>query len=154
MSGEAKRTVNPVPEGYHTVNLYLTVNGVPKLIEFLERAMNAQVTERIEGPGGRVMHVELKVGDSTVMAGEPDPGGPWKPRPCTAYVYVADVDDVYRRALEAGGKSVAEVQTQFYGDRHGAVEDPSGNTWWIATRVENVSPEELTRRMADMSRQH
>ncbi len=152
MSGEARRTVNPVPEGYHTVNLYLTVNGVPKLIDFLPKAMDAQITEKIEGPGGRIMHAELKIGDCIVMAGEPDPNGPWKPRPCNIYMYVADVDDVYRRALAAGGKSVAEVQNQFYGDRSGAVEDPSGNTWWIATRVENVSQEELKRRMASMGR--
>ncbi len=148
MSGEAKRTVNPVPEGYHTVNLYLTVTGVPKLVDFLQKAMDAQVIERIEGPGGRIMHVELKVGDSIVMAGEPDPNGPWKPRPCNVYVYVANVDDVYRRALEAGGRSVSELQNQFYGDRSGTLTDPFGHQWTVASHVEDVSPEEMKRRMA------
>jgi uncharacterized glyoxalase superfamily protein PhnB len=88
------------------------------------------------------------------MMGEPDPKGPYAPRPCNLYVYVKDVDATYRRAIEAGGKSLREPTNEFYGDRGCGVEDSSGNYWWIATHVEDVSPEEMQRRMAAMGGQH
>jgi PhnB protein len=152
-SGSSKRSVRPIPEGYHTITNYLTVEGVGRLIEFLKRAFGAEQRGDIHtGPGGRVMHAEVKIGDTIVMMGEPM--GQWPARPCNLYMYVEDVDSVYRRAVEAGGKSVREPNNEFYGDRGASVEDPSGNNWFIATHVEDVSEEEMRRRMANMGGQH
>ncbi len=146
MTGQPKRSAKPIPEGFHTVTSYLTVPGVPKLIEFLQKAFDARLIMRMDGPGGRVMHAEVRIGDSIVMMGEP--GGPWQPRPCNLYLYVNDCDAAYRSAVQAGAKSLQEPQDQFYGDRSAAIEDPSGNNWWIATHVEDVTPDELRQRMA------
>jgi uncharacterized glyoxalase superfamily protein PhnB len=150
VTGQPKRTVKPIPDGFHAVTNYLTVPGVAKLIEFLQKAFDAGIMERMEGPGGAVMHAQVKIGDSMVMMGEPDPRGKYQPRPTNLYLYVTDCDAVYRRAIDAGGKSLEEPKDQFYGDRSSGVEDPSGNYWWIATHIEDVSPEELRRRMAAM----
>jgi PhnB protein len=147
-----QRSVRPVPEGFHTVTSYLTVGGVSKLIDFIQKAFDGRLIERIDGPGGTVGHAEMRIGDSIVMMG--DPHDKWPARPCNLYLYVPDVDAVYRRAIEAGGKSVSELRNQFYGDRSGGVEDPSGNTWWIATHIEDVPPDELRRRMEAMKDQH
>jgi uncharacterized glyoxalase superfamily protein PhnB len=99
-------------------------------------------------PDGGVMHAEVKIGDSTVMMGEPM--GDWKAKPCSLYLYVEDVDAVYRRAIQAGGTSVGGPKDQFYGDRTGGVIDPCGNYWGIATHVEDVSHEEMAKRFAAM----
>jgi len=147
MTGQAKRSVNPIPEGFHSVTPYLTVPGLAKTIEFLKQAFGAEVKE-INESGGMIRHAEVKIGDSPIMMGEPDPKGPYAPRPCNLYLYVPDVDAVYARAIAAGGKSLREPKDEFYGDRGAGVEDPSGNYWWIGTHIEDVSPEELKRRMA------
>ena len=151
-SGSMKRAVKPIPKGFHAVTSYLTVPGVAKLIDFLKHAFEAQELGRHALPDGRIMHAAVKIGDSIVMMGEP--AGPQQPRPCNLYLYVEDVDTVYRRAVAAGGKSINEPQNQFYGDRSGGVEDPSGNCWWIASRVEDVSEAELARRFAAMGGKH
>lgn len=96
---------------------------------------------------GTIQHAEVKIGDSIVMLAEAC--DPWKPRPSMLYLYVNDVDATYQRAIEAGATSLREPATHFYGDRSGGVEDPTGNHWWIATHVEDVSPEELQRRAAE-----
>jgi uncharacterized glyoxalase superfamily protein PhnB len=140
MTGKAK----PIPDGYHTVTPYLTVKGVSNLIDFLKRAFDATITEQMTAPDGTVRHAEARIGDSIVMLGEA--GGEWTPKPATLYMYVQDVDSVYRRAIQAGAVSVREPANQFYGDRSGGVRDASGNEWWIATHIEDVSKEELTRR--------
>ena len=98
---------------------------------------------------GKVRHAEVKVGSSMVMLGSSH--DQWKARPANFYVYVEDVDAIYKKAVAAGGKSVAEPTTQFYGDRHGAVMDSQGNTWWIATHVEDVSAEEVERRAKEQA---
>ncbi len=136
--------VKAVPDGYHSVTPYLTVPGVAKLIDFLKQAFGAVEIERMARPDGTVQHAQVKIGDSFVMMGEPQP--PHEPRPATLYLYLENVDEVYRRALAAGGISLREPRDEFYGDRGGGVEDPSGNQWWIATHVEDVAPEELQRR--------
>ena len=100
-------------------------------------------------PDGTLQHGEVKIGDSIVMLAEAS--GQWKPRPSTLYLYVNDTDATYRRAIEAGATSLMEPATQFYGDRSAGVQDPAGNFWWIATHVEDVSPEEMHRR-ADMKK--
>ncbi len=135
--------VKPVPDGYHSVTPYLTVPGVARLIDFLKEAFGAVEIERMARGDGTVQHAQVKIGDSFVMMGEPQPP---RPSPATLYLYVDNVDEVYRRAIEAGGKSLREPRNEFYGDRGGGVEDPAGNQWWIATHVEDVSPEELQRR--------
>ena len=138
--------VKPIPDGYHSVTPYLVVQGVAKLIDFLKQAFDAKEIERMAGPDGSVMHGEVRIGDSVVMMGEA--WGESKPIAAALYLYVNDTDVTYRRALQAGATPLREPADQFYGDRSGGVKDPAGNQWWIATRKENVSPEELARRVA------
>jgi PhnB protein len=136
--------VKPIPEGYHTVTPYVVVPGVAKLIDFLKQAFDAKELHRMAGPDGRIMHAEVKIGDSPVMLGEPM--GEWKAMPCAVYIYVADTDAVYNSALRAGATSMMEPADQFYGDRNAGVKDPAGNLWWIATHVEDLSTEEIKKR--------
>jgi PhnB protein len=138
--------VKPIPEGYHSVTPYLAVEGADKLLEFVKRAFDAADRECMRRPDGTIHHAEVKIGDSIVMLAEAS--GQWKPRPSTLYLYVNDTDETYRRAIEAGATSLMEPANQFYGDRNAGVQDPSGNFWWIATHLEDVSPEEMQRRAA------
>ena len=136
---------NPIPPGYHTVTPYLTVANARAEIEFLKRAFGAQTTETLsEEPDGTIRHAELKIGDSMLMLGQAR--DQWTPRPTGFYLYVEDCDAWYKRAMAAGAKSLMEPVDQFYGDRNAGVEDLEGNYWWIGTRVEDLSPEELKRR--------
>ena len=140
--------VEPVPDGYHTVTPYLAVRGAGELLAFLKRAFDAETVECIEMDGA-VHHAEVRIGDSMVMMGEcPEDTDP---QPTSLYLYVGDADAWFERAVEAGAEVVMEPADQFYGDRHGAVKDPCGNSWYIATHIEDVSPEEITRRRAAMS---
>jgi uncharacterized glyoxalase superfamily protein PhnB len=136
----------PVPEGYHTITPYLTLSDVESVLEFMKKAFDAKETHRMARPDGSIGHAEAHIGDSPVMLGQAT--DQWKARPSTLYMYVPDVDSVYRRAIAAGGKSLREPTTEFYGDRSSGVEDPAGNQWWIATHVEDVSEEELENRFA------
>jgi PhnB protein len=138
--------VNPIPASYHSVTPYLMVDGVAALIDFLKEAFDAVETERLPGPDGTVGHAEVRIGDSVVMMGG---GSHFGPMPAAIYLYVKDVDDTFNRALEAGATSLMEPADQFYGDRSGGVKDAFGNMWFLATRKEDVSPEELIRRAAD-----
>ena len=147
-----KPNVKPIPEGFHAVTPYLVVNDVSKLIDFLQRAFGAEEIHRSLLPDGSIIHAEVKIGDSPVMMGQAR--DQWGPRPSTLYLYVQDVDALFRKAVEAGGKSLQEPKDQFYGDRSGGLEDPCGNQWWIATHIENVSHEESDRRFAAMAHQH
>ena len=142
--------VKPVPERYHSVTPYLVVQGVPILLEFLKQTFNSTELERVPRPDGTISHAEVRIGDSVVMMGEANAQS--KPMPTMLYVYVEDVDAVYNRALQAGAKSVRELKDEFYGDRAGGVADPVGNQWWIATHKEDVSQEELRRRMEAQNR--
>jgi len=137
--------VKPIPDGYHSVTPYLIVRGVARLIDFLKQAFEATETiPRMTRPDGTIMHAEIRIGDSAVMLGEPM--GEFQPMPGSLYLYVSDTDATYRRALQAGATSTMEPADQFYGDRNAGVKDPQGNTWWIATRKEDVPPQELVRR--------
>ena len=142
--------VKPAPERYHSVTPYLVVQGVPKLLEFLKQTFNSTELERVPRPDGTISHAEVRIGDSVVMMGEANAQS--KPMPAMLYVYVEDVDAVYKRALQAGAKPVRELKDEFYGDRAGGVADPVGNQWWIATHKEDVSQEELRRRMEAQNR--
>ena len=136
--------VKPIPDGYHTVTPYLTVRGASGLIEFLKQTFDAKETEVVRTPEGKVGHAELRIGDSVVMIGEA--GGEWQPGSANLYVYVNDTDATYKRALKAGATSLMEPEDKFYGDRNAGVKDATGNQWWIATHVEDVSADELQRR--------
>jgi uncharacterized glyoxalase superfamily protein PhnB len=135
----------PVPDGYHTVTPYLTVRDAPKIIEFLQQAFGAKIShEPVKRPDGTIMHAQVTVGDSPIMIGEESEMA--KPTTSSLYLYVPDVDSVYQRAVKAGGNTVMEPTDMFYGDRSGAVKDPSGNSWFIATHKEDVAPQELAKR--------
>jgi uncharacterized glyoxalase superfamily protein PhnB len=139
-------TVNPIPEGYHSVTPYLIVKGAERLIEFLKQAFAAEEIYRSLQPDGTIGHTQLKIGDSMVELAEGNDR--WKPLTCAIHLYVPDTDATYRRAIEAGATSLFEPADMFYGDRSGGVEDPSGNQWYIATHQEEVSEEEIERRKA------
>jgi uncharacterized glyoxalase superfamily protein PhnB len=135
--------VKPIPDGYHTVTPYLTVDDPAPVIEFLKKAFDAQETFAMRDEKGNIGHAEVKVGSSMLMLGRAH--DQWKTRPGNFYVYVEDCDAIYKKALAAGGTSISEPETQFYGDRHGGVTDSQGNNWWIATHVKDVSPEDMER---------
>lgn len=144
--------VKPVPEGYHTVTPYLTVRNAPKVIEFLKQAFGAKLThDATKRPDGSIMHAEVIIGDSRVMIAEESAMA--NATLSSLYIYVADVDSVYRQAIKAGGSSVMEPMDMFYGDRSGGVKDPSGNSWFVATHKEDVEPKELARRAEAFSKQ-
>lgn len=143
-------TVKPVPEGYHTLTPYLIVDDVDRLIDFLKTAFDATEKERMPGKDGRTGHADVLIGDSHVMMGRAQPE--WPAQPCMIYVYVPDTDAAYARALAAGGTSVQEPADMFYGDRNAGVKDPTGNSWWIATHREDLTPEELARRAKENMR--
>jgi PhnB protein len=142
--------VKPVPEGYHTVIPYLIATDAVALIDFMTRAFGAKVHDVTKNPDGTITHADVIVGDSHVMLGQGNDKYP--PSPGSIYLYVPDTDAVYRQALAAGATSLMEPADQFYGDRNAGVKDPVGNTWWIGTHVEDVSAEEIQRRMAALNR--
>lgn len=121
------------PEGYTSVAPYLMVDGAARTIDFLVRVFGAEELRRFDAPDGGVMHAEVRIDDTVVML--TDGGGDWPPIPANVHVYVPDVDDVHRRALEAGAVSVQEPVKKDDEDRRGGVRDAGGTTWWIATRV-------------------
>jgi PhnB protein len=146
--------VKPIPEGYGAVTPYLIVDGAARAIEFYKQAFGAEETFRMEAPGGRVGHAEIKIGDSHVMLADEHPEmGARGPRtiggsPISLVLYVEDVDATVSRAVEAGAKLTRPVANQFYGDRTGGLEDPFGHAWYVATHVEDVSEEEMKKRAA------
>jgi PhnB protein len=151
--------VKPTPDGYHTVTPYLIVRDADRALTFYRQAFGATETFRLEGPGGRIGHAEVKIGDSIVMLADEHPEmGARGPQslggtPVHLLVYVEDVDTQVQRAVAAGAKVVRPVKDQFYGDRSGTVEDPFGHSWTLATHKEDVSPAEMRRRMDELMRQ-
>lgn len=139
-------SVKTIPEGYHSVTPFLTIPGAAELIDFLKTAFNAREKERISMPDGSLAHAEVWIGDSIIMLGEPMGG--CESMPGAFYLYMDDMDAAYKRALEAGATSTMEPSDQFWGDRLAAVKDRFGNIWNLATHVEDVSAEEMQRRMA------
>ena len=141
--------VKPIPDGYHTVTPYLIVQGAAKALDFYKKAFGATELVRMPGPGGKIMHAEVQIGDSRVMLAdefpEMDARGPQAlgGTPVGLCIYVENVDALFDRAVTAGAKVLRPVVDQFYGDRSGTVADPFGHKWTIATHVEDVSPEEM-----------
>jgi PhnB protein len=144
----------PVPDGYHSITPYLICDGAAKAIEYYKKAFGAIETLRMDAPGGKVGHAEVRIGDSTLMVAdehpEMDARGPRSigGSPASIVLYVKDVDTVFARALAAGGTEKRAVADQFYGDRTGTVEDPFGHTWHIHTHIEDLTAEEIKQRMA------
>jgi PhnB protein len=136
--------VKPIPDGYGTVTPYLTVDDPAPVIEFLKKVLDAKEIFAMRDDKGNIGHAEVKVGSSILMLGKAH--DEWKSRPGNFYVYVEDCDAIYEKALAAGATSISKPETQFYGDRHGGVTDSQGNNWWVATHVEDISPDDMKRR--------
>jgi PhnB protein len=152
---EAKMAVNPIPEGYHSVTPYLIVKGAAKAIDYYKRVFGATEIMRMPGPNGTVGHAEIKVGDSVIMLADEQQGNFRSPEglggsPVSLMVYVEDVDSTFKQAISNGAKETRAVQDQFYGDRSGNLVDPFGHVWTVATHKEDVSEEEMKRRMSAM----
>lgn len=142
---------NYIPADCSAITPYLLVPDASRFIEFLKQAFGGVERERITRPGGSVLHAQVRIADSLLMIGEPQP--PWKPLPMMLYLYVPDCDATYKQALAAGGTSVVEPADMFYGDRHACVKDVADNHWWIATHKEEVPAEEIQRRAAAFMKQ-
>ena len=152
MASKAK----PVPDGYHTVTTNLTIRGAAAALEFYKRAFGATEIMRITDANGRVGHAEIRLGNSPIMLSEEMPEmGVKSPEsiggsPVTIHLYVEDVDALANQAVAAGARLLRPVEDQFYGDRGGKLADPYGHVWWIATHIEDVSPDEIRKRAAAM----
>ena|SRR5712691_5927653 len=151
----------PIPEGYHTLTPYLAVDNAAEAIEFYKRAFGAKERINMPSPEGTIAHAELEIGDSLVMLSDPFPQSTVRPpkelgaTSASVFMYVEDVDEVVKQAVDAGATVTSEVADQFWGDRFGTVSDPFGHVWSIATHVEDLTPEEIAERgkaaMAAMS---
>lgn len=152
------KKVKPVPEGYHTATPYLVVRGAAKAIEFYTQAFGATELLRMPGPDGRIAHAELKIGDSVIMLTDESPEmGSKSPQTLggtagSVFLYLDDVDTTFKRATAAGAKELSAPQDMFWGDRFGKLIDPFGHEWGVATHVEDVTEEEMGKRMAAFSK--
>jgi PhnB protein len=150
----------PIPDGYHTVTPYLILHDARAGLEYYQKAFGAKETLKMEGPGGKIMHAEISIGDSVIMMADEFPEmGVRSPKsmggtPVSILLYVEDVDQRFNKAVAAGGTIKKPLQNQFYGDRSGTYEDPFGHVWTIATHVEDVAPDEMRRRAEAMMAQH
>ncbi len=143
----------PVPHGFHALTIHLTVAGCADYIEFLKRAFNAVEISRSPGPGGKLMHANVKIGDTLMMLNDtfPEMGMPPLAEgnlPLRLHLYVPDADAAWAQAVANGCQVVFRLQDQFWGDRYGQVRDPSGFVWAIATHIEDLTPEETEERAA------
>jgi PhnB protein len=147
--------VAPVPAGYHTVTPYLTVDDAARALDFYARAFGARETERMPGPGGRIMHAELRIGNSIIMLSDEFPGTSTCRSPKSLggttvqiFLYVPDVDAAFKRAVDAGCRVTMPLADMFWGDRYGKLEDPFGTQWGLATHREDVTPQQIKTRGA------
>jgi PhnB protein len=146
--------VKPIPDGYHNVTPYLFVKSAAGAIEFYKKVFGATEIVRMAGSNGKVMHAELKIGDSIVMLADENPqSGVMSPQTIGGFsaglhVYVENADAIIQKAIENGAKPLRPIQNQFYGDRSGSILDPFGHMWSVATHIEDVSPEEMRKRMS------
>ena len=153
--------VKPIPEGYHSLQIYLAVEDASKAIDFYKEAFGAEETIRMPGPDGKVAHAELQIGDSKLMLSDPFPHSNVRPpserggATASIFMYVDDVDATFEQAQRAGATVVSELEDMFWGDRFGTLVDPFGHVWSMATHKEDLSEEEMAERskaaMAEMS---
>jgi PhnB protein len=145
-------TVKPIPEGYHSVTPYLIFSGAGEAIAFYKTALGAEEVMRMDSPGGKVGHAEIKIGDSRIMLADEHPEiGALSPKtvggsPVSIHLYVENVDRAVERAVAAGAKLIQPVEDKFYGDRTGGIEDPFGYRWYIATHKEDLTMDEIRGR--------
>jgi uncharacterized glyoxalase superfamily protein PhnB len=150
------QAVRPIPEGYRTVTPHLVCEKAGEAIDFYKKAFGAVELARMPGPDGRIMHAELRIGDSPIMLADAFPEfgsqGPLalKGSPVTIHLYVNDADAVWARALEAGARPTMELSDMFWGDRYGQVADPFGHLWSIATHKRDMTDEQIMEAMRDM----
>lgn len=142
--------VKPIREGYPTIIPYLMVNGAGPFVAFMVDVFGAKVVEQLIQADGKIGHTELRIGESMIMLGEASAAR--QATPVMLHLYVEDVDAAFARAVRAGAKILSPPTLQFYGDRAGGLIEPSGNTLWIATHVEDVAPDELRRRTAALNK--
>lgn len=144
-------SVNPIPEGMHTVTPHLICNGAADAIAFYQQAFNAEALAQLPGKDGKIVHALIRIGDSMVMLVDEFPEwGALGPRslkgsPVTLHIYVEDVDAFVARAVEAGATITMPVADMFWGDRYGIIEDPFGHRWSVATHIRDVSPDEMAQ---------
>jgi PhnB protein len=146
-----------VPTGYHAVTPYLLVRGAAQALEYYKAAFGATEIMRMPAPGGKIGHAEIKIGDSHIMLADENPemgfvgpqtlGGAGS----SILLYVEDVDATFIRAVQLGAKAQREIENKFYGDRAGTLVDPFGHQWTVSTHIEDVSEDEMRRRMASMA---
>jgi PhnB protein len=150
--------VKRIPDGYHAVTPFLVVSDAARAMEFYKVAFGAKERMRMAGPGGKIVHAEMTIGDAVIMVADEFPEwGNLSPEslngsPVRMALYVEDVDDVASRAVAAGAKVLIPVADQFYGDRSGRLADPFGHLWIVATHIEDVSPGEMQKRMDALSK--
>jgi PhnB protein len=141
-----------IPKGYHTVTPSIVVDGAAKAIDFYKKALGAEEIMRFPGPDGKIMHAEIRIGDSVIMLVDqmPEQGGRGPKliggTPVSFFVYGENVDAAWKRAVDAGAKPIMPLDDQFWGDRTGQLEDPYGHHWWLAQHIEDLTPEELQKR--------
>jgi PhnB protein len=146
--------VKAIPDGYYSLTPYLVIKGAAQAIEFYKKAFGAVETVRMPGPGGQIMHAEMKIGNSMLMLSDENPERGYLSPPSrggnssSVMLYTEDVDKVFKQAVAAGAKADMPPADMFWGDRMGNLTDPFGHSWAIATHKEDVSPEEMGKRMA------
>jgi PhnB protein len=148
--------VRAIPEGYHSISPSLTCKNAARAIEFYKSVFGATEVMRMPGPEGKIMHAELKIGDSIIFINDDFPGMAEAPTPGVTpslfmFLYTEDVDSVYNRAVSMGSMVVMPLENMFWGDRYGKVMDPFGHQWGIAQHVEDVAPQEMKRRQDAMA---
>jgi PhnB protein len=151
------KAAKPIPEGYHSITPQLTLDNAAQTIDWYKKALGAEEIYRSAGPDGKIMHAELKFGNSRVMVHDvmPNMKGPkaFGGSPAGLWLFVENSDTLFNQAVGAGAKVAMPLADQFWGDRGGAVTDPAGYTWWIATRKEDLTQSEIQKRAADFFKQ-
>jgi PhnB protein len=144
--------VKPIPDGYHTATPYLIIKNAGAALDFYRRAFGAVELMRLVAPTGAVGHAEIRIGNSVIMLADEMPNMGFRSSsalggsPVSILLYLENVDERFKQAVDAGAKVVRPLQDQFYGDRSATLEDPFGHVWTVATHIEDVSPKEINRR--------
>ena len=145
----AKKKVKAIPKGYSNVQAALNLDDAKRAMEFVKKVFDGKITELMPGENGKIMHGAVKIGDSMVTFSDAnnEPA-----RPGNLIVYVPNVDKTFAKAVKAGAKTLMEPADQFWGDRFGRFEDPFGNRWGVATHIEDVTPKQMKKRMAELAK--